>query len=122
MTRNHSLEPTRTRMALGPPPRVVHHPSGGLFVSRCRWVSALDLWFSQAPGYGDFLAEVGCSKTISLCWRLALDPLRLRLHLRSFGSWPVLRTLLVHAYRQLPNPRLFRTVQLIPQVLRDTLH
>ena len=26
---NPSLEPTRTGMALGPPPRVVHHPSGG---------------------------------------------------------------------------------------------
>lgn len=26
---NPSLEPTRTGMALGPPPGVVHHPSGG---------------------------------------------------------------------------------------------
>ena len=29
VTPNPSLEPTRTGMALGPPPGVVHHPSGG---------------------------------------------------------------------------------------------
>jgi len=29
VTPNPSLEPTRTGVALGPPPGVVHHPSGG---------------------------------------------------------------------------------------------